>query len=242
MLNGLDLFSGIGGLALALKPWVDTVAYCEIDRFCQGVLLSRMADGTLSRGPIWDDVSSLSGAMLPAIDIVYGGFPCQDISIAGLGKGLAGERSILVFEALRLVAELRPSFVFLENVTAIRFRGSSTIVGRLAELGYDCRWDVLGAHDLGAPHQRDRWWFLAHTNRAGLPEPGSEPLQASPGEEPFRPPVKRGVQDEIWLPATGELCRVPDGLRPATHRIKSLGNAVVPQCAREAFCRLMGVS
>jgi len=86
-LNGLDLFSGIGGITLALSEWVRPIAYCEIDRYCQGVLLSRMRSGDISTAPIWDDVRTLKGEMLPKVDIIYGGFPCQDISTAGHGKG-----------------------------------------------------------------------------------------------------------------------------------------------------------
>ena len=166
-MNGLDLFSGIGGLTSALMPWVRPVAYCEIDRFCQAVLLSRMADGRLPVAPIWDDVARLGAAQLPPVDIIYGGFPCQDLSCAGNGAGLAGERSGLFFEVERLAREIRPRFVFLENVPAIRTRGADVVVGRLAGLGYDCRWGVLSAFDVGAPHLRERWWLLAHAHGIG---------------------------------------------------------------------------
>lgn len=166
MLYGLDLFSGIGGLTKALGPWVRPVAYCEIDAYCRGVLLSRMADGFLPVTPIWDDVRTLRGDMLPEVDIIYGGFPCQDISTAGLGKGLAGERSGLVFEVFRLIRETGAPFVFLENVPAIRTRGGERVVKELAALGYDCRWDCLSAFDVGAPHRRERWWLLAYSDEA----------------------------------------------------------------------------
>ena len=118
MLNGLDLFSGIGGLSVALSPWAKPIAYCENDRYCQAVLLSRMSDGQIETAPIWDDITTLVSGMLPrnGIDIIYAGFPCQDISVAGTGKGLGGERSGLFFEIVRLASELRPRFVFLENV------------------------------------------------------------------------------------------------------------------------------
>lgn len=170
MLNGLDLFSGIGGITVALLPWVRPIAYCEIDDYARRVLISRMADGTLPVAPIWDDVRTLQGGrdLLP-VDIIYGGFPCQDISIAGHGRGLAGERSGLVFEILRLIDECKPAFVFLENVPAIRTRGAERVVGELATLGYDCRWDCLSAYDMGAPHRRERWWLLAaHPKRIQL--------------------------------------------------------------------------
>lgn len=94
-LHGLDLFSGIGGIGIALELWVRTVAYCERDRYAQGVLLSRMRSGEIDRAPIWDDVTTLRGDMLPRIDIVFGGFPCQDLSVAGRGK--AWQESEAVF-------------------------------------------------------------------------------------------------------------------------------------------------
>lgn len=92
MLNGLDLFSGIGGLTLALAPWVRPVAYCENDRYAQSVLLSRISSGDLPNAPIWDDVRTLKAWDIPNVDIVYGGFPCQDVSVAGARAGLDGER------------------------------------------------------------------------------------------------------------------------------------------------------
>lgn len=162
MLNGLDIFSGIGGIALALAPWVRPVAYCEINHFACGVLMSRMADNRLHRAPIWDDVRSFRGAsIIEPIDIITAGFPCQDLSLAGSGRGLEGERSGLYREVLRLIGELRPGFVFLENVAAIRGRGADVVVGDLAALGYDSRWTTFEASAVGAPHKRDRWWLLA---------------------------------------------------------------------------------
>jgi DNA (cytosine-5)-methyltransferase 1 len=162
-MNGLDLFSGIGGIGIALEPWVRTVAYCERDRYAQGVLLSRMQSGEIDRAPIWDDVTTIRADMLPRIDIISGGFPCQDISVAGHGKGLDGERSGLFFEIVRLIRECNPRFVFLENVPAIRTRGGERVVKELASIGYDCRWTTLSAASVGAPHKRERWFLLAHT-------------------------------------------------------------------------------
>jgi DNA (cytosine-5)-methyltransferase 1 len=168
MLNGLDLFSGIGGISFALKAYLKPVAYCEIDKYAQAVLVSRMSEGQLFQAPIWDDIKTLSGCNLPSgIDILYGGFPCQDISVAGNGAGLAGERSGLFFEILRLDKEIKPSFIFLENVAAIRTRGLDRVVGELADLGYDARWCSLSASEVGANHKRDRWFLLAYRNPIG---------------------------------------------------------------------------
>lgn len=244
MLNGLDLFSGIGGLTLALAPWVRPFAYCEADPYCQAVLLSRMADGCLPPAPIWDDVRTLRGDMVAGggCDIIYGGFPCQDISIAGNGTGLEGERSRLFFEIARLVRDIRPPFVFLENVPAIAFRGLDQVTGVLAACGYDCRWDMLRASDVGADHQRERWWLLANTDSQRLERAGAQSLKESVGEFSSDVTAERGVQGALWLPATSELRRIPDGIRPASHRLRALGNAVVPQCAREAFQRLSGLN
>lgn len=169
MINGLDLFSGIGGIALGLAEWVRPVAYCEIDRYCQGVLLSRMHEGSLPAGPIWDDVRTLSSEHIGVpIDIITGGFPCQDISVAGSGAGLDGERSSLFFEITRLCGDLRPRFVFLENVPAITLRGLDRVLMEFTALGYDCRWTTVSAAELGAPHIRHRWFLLAHTDSPGV--------------------------------------------------------------------------
>jgi DNA (cytosine-5)-methyltransferase 1 len=167
-LSGLDLFSGIGGIGLALDEWVRVVAYCERDKYAQSVLLSRMAERQIASAPIWDDVTTLRGEMLPRIDIIFGGFPCQDISSAGLRAGLAGERSGLFFEIVRLAKETRAPFVFLENVPAIRTRGLREVVGAFAKMGYDSRWTCLSASSLGAPHKRERWFLLAHANGSEL--------------------------------------------------------------------------
>lgn len=165
-MNGLDLFSGIGGLTLALSPWVRPIAYCEIEPYARAVLLSRMEAGDLPSAPIWDDVRTLRGDDLPVVDIIYGGFPCQDVSLAGARAGLDGERTGLFREAVRLVRECKPKFVFLENVPGIR-RFVHTVRGELEALGYDCRDGFLSAGEVGANHIRNRWWILAHSGSAG---------------------------------------------------------------------------
>lgn len=169
MLNGLDLFSGIGGMSIALSDWITTIAFCEIDTYCQAVLLSRQASKDLDPAPIWDDIKTLSGSeFYYPIDIITAGFPCQGISCAGLGKGLEDERSGLFFEIVRLAKEIKPKFLFLENVPAITSRGGLRVVREVAEMGYDCRWCVISAASIGALHRRERWFLLAHSNVHGL--------------------------------------------------------------------------
>lgn len=164
-IKGLDLFSGIGGNTLALRDYIKTVAYCEYDKHAQSVLLSRMADGSIEHAPIWDDIKTLRGDMFDIpIDILFGGFPCQDISVAGTGAGLDGKRSGLFFEIVRLAKEIKPTFLFLENVPAVRTRGLDRVIQELTKIGYDCRWCMLSAYEVGAPHKRERWFLLAHSN------------------------------------------------------------------------------
>lgn len=164
MLRSLDLFSGYGGIALALREWCDPIAYVEIEEYAQRVIAERMADGSLPRAAILGDVKNIEGEVGDC-DIITGGFPCQDISAAGLGKGLEGERSSLFFEIARLAEEIQPRFIFLENVPAIRTRGLFAIATTLSEMGYDLRWTSVSAEYVGAPHKRERWFLLAHSNR-----------------------------------------------------------------------------
>lgn len=173
-MNELALFAGAGGglLASRLLGW-STVCAVEIEPYCHKVLMQRQRDGMLEHFPIWDDVRTFDGRPWRGlVDVVSGGFPCQDISVAGQGDGLAGKRSGLWFEYQRIVDEVRPAFVFIENSPALRTRGLGTIIEGLAPLGYDTRWCVLGAWHLGAPHKRDRMWVLAHADSDSASERG----------------------------------------------------------------------
>jgi DNA (cytosine-5)-methyltransferase 1 len=262
-LNGLDLFSGIGGISLALSEWVQTIAYCECDRYAQAVLLSRMLTGDLDAAPIWDDIKTLTRLQLPEVDIISGGFPCQDISVAGAGVGLGGERSGLFYEIVRLAREIRPTFVFLENVPAIRTRGLREVVRAFTDIGYDCRWTCVSAAELGAPHLRKRWFLLAHSNGArelqsawGKPE-GRDGLSISGetgsnaaslggnerawglGRESKAESVHTLTND--WWTTEPNVGRVAHGVPQRVDRLRGLGNAVVPAQAREAFERLIGL-
>ncbi len=247
-MNGLDLFSGIGGLTKALEDYVTPIAYCENDRYAQAVLLSLMQKGELVRAPIWNDVRSLQGSMLPPIEIIYGGFPCQDISNAGCKEGLAGKQSGLFFEIVRLASEIRPAFIFLENVSAITVRGAERVVREFCRLRYDCRWGILSAYDVGAPHNRERWFFMAYSDESRRSQSHLEREQPrrtkiiSPIET--RWPAKRGDIKKSWEPrytSQSRLDRNSYGISNWMDRRETLGNAVVPQQAREAFERLMGL-
>jgi len=153
----LDLFSGIGGFALAARRvgW-ETIGFVENDPWCQRVLAKNF-DGV----PIHDDIKTYTGTAGSA-DIITGGFPCQDISLAGEGAGLDGERSGLFFELARIIGEVRPRYAVLENVSALLVRGFDRVLGELVTLGYDCEWHCIPAAACGAPHLRDRIWIIAY--------------------------------------------------------------------------------
>ena len=161
----LDLFSGIGGFSLGLERSGNfkTVAFCEIEPFCRSVLKKHWPEV-----PIYEDVTKLSAARLQsdgiAVDAICGGFPCQDISTAGKGAGLEGERSGLWFEFHRLIKETQPKIAIIENVSALRSRGLDQVLRSLSEIGYDAEWHCIPASAVGAPHKRDRIWIVAYAN------------------------------------------------------------------------------
>ncbi len=164
-LNELALFAGAGGgiLGGVLLGW-RTVCAVEIDPYARSVLLARQNDGTLPPFPVWDDIRTFDGTPWRGrVDVVSGGFPCTDISAAGKGAGINGEHSGLWKEMARVVGQVRPRFVFIENSPLLRTRGFEQVQEDLAEMGYGCKWGVVGARDVGAPHRRDRMWIVADT-------------------------------------------------------------------------------
>jgi DNA (cytosine-5)-methyltransferase 1 len=171
-MNELHLFAGAGGGILGGKLSGHTcVCAVEIEPYPRQVLLQRQRDGILPKFPIWDDIKTFDGKPWRGkVDIIAGGFPCQDISSAGKGAGIEGERSGLWGEMARVVREVRPRFVFVENSPMLTSRGLHRVLGDLAEMGYDARWGVLGADDTGAPHRRKRIWILAYTKHSGRAE------------------------------------------------------------------------
>jgi len=154
----LDLFSGIGGFSLGLeRAGMQTIAFCEVDPVCRQVLKKHWPNV-----PIFEDVKTLTAKDIhDTVDVICGGFPCQDISLAGRGAGLAGERSGLWYEYHRLIEEIRPRYVIIENVAALRSRGLDEVLRCLDALGYDAEWHCIPAAAVGAPHQRDRIWIVA---------------------------------------------------------------------------------
>ena len=164
MLKLLDLFSGIGGFSLGLERTggFETVAFCEIDKFCQKVLRKHWPNVRQ-----YTDIKTLTAVQLTAdgitVDAICGGFPCQDISLAGGGAGMGeGTRSGLWSEYARLIGELRPRYVIVENVSALLGRGLDRVLGDLAQIGYDAEWHCIPAAAVGAPHRRDRVWIVAY--------------------------------------------------------------------------------
>jgi DNA (cytosine-5)-methyltransferase 1 len=161
--NELALFAGAGGGILGgkLLGW-RTVCAVEFDPYARSVLMARQNDGCLEPFPIWDDVRTFNGwPWRGCVDVVSGGFPCQDISAAGKGAGIGGARSRLWGEMARIIREVGPRYVFVENSPMLTSRGLGRVLGDLAEMGFDARWGVLGAVHAGAPHKRDRIWIVA---------------------------------------------------------------------------------
>jgi site-specific DNA-cytosine methylase len=183
VLSGLDLFSGYGGIARGISPWVRTIAYCEVERYRQAVLLSEMQRGRIDRAPIWDDVRTLRAEHLgETIDIISGGWPCTGHSVAGARKGLDHVESSLVSHLIRLFSEIRPRYGFLENVPGVFQTGFDRITAELAKLGYVGRYGVLSCYDVepNAWHERRRVWIaLADASRIGGDQGREEPLGIS---------------------------------------------------------------
>ncbi len=226
----LHLFAGAGGGILGgILLGHTCVCAVEIEPYCRQVLLQRQRDGILPKFPIWDDVRTFDGRPWRGlVDVVCGGFPCQDISSAGKGKGIRGERSGLWSEMRRIIGEVQPAFAFVENSPAIAFRGLGVVLGDLAELGYDARWGVFSAADVGARHQRERMWIVAgHWDTA---------QNADMQERRFYETSKESVRVmSEGISAEPEMGRKVDGLAYWMDRLAAIGNGQVPAVVRLAW-------
>jgi DNA (cytosine-5)-methyltransferase 1 len=262
----LDLFAGIGGFTLGLeRAGFETAAFCEIDPYAQKVLKKHWPGV-----PIYDDVRQLTAERLASdgigVDVITGGFPCQDISTAGRQAGIDGERSGLWSEIARLISELQPRYAIMENVTNIisgdSGRWFGRVLGDLAEIGYDAEWHCIPASAIGANHHRDRVWIAAHPsggerqsgaekqgvlrtlpengainhNLSGRGEAHTELLAHPNGTQRERGRLPIRIQQKhsdtflsSWWKAEPNVGRVADGVPARSHRLKCLGNAVVPQ-------------
>lgn len=189
----LDLFSGIGGFSLGLERSgaFETTAFCEIDPYCRAVLKKHWPGV-----PCYDDIRTLSAATLRrdgiAVDATCGGFPCQDLSLAGKRAGIEASRSGLWTEYARLIGELRPGIVIVENVPGILSLGLGRVLGDLAALGYDAIWDCIPASAIGAPHRRDRFWLIAYAGSEQHQGDSVALWRAAPEEFPIAYPANIG--------------------------------------------------
>lgn len=229
----LDLFSGIGGFSLGLeRAGFETVAFCEVDKKCHQVLKKHWPNV-----PIFDDVQTLNGDDIgQSVDVICGGFPCQDISLAGKGAGLEGERSGLWWEFHRLIKEIKPKYAIIENVSALRNRGLDQVLRSLAEIGYDAEWHCIPASAVGAPHRRDRIWIVAYgddkRSQGRLYWWANQKRESELGYLGRCSTVHGQSIKDQWT-TEPDVGRVANGIPKRVDRLKGLGNAIVPQIAQQ---------
>lgn len=245
-MNELALFAGAGGGILAghLLGW-RTVCAVEQNEYAASVLAARQNDGTFEPFPIWDDVCTFDGKPWRGlVDVVSGGFPCQDISVAGKGAGIDGERSGLWREMARIIGEVQPRYVFVENSPMLIQRGLAVVLGDLASMGYDAEWCCLSAQDVGAPHVRDRIWILANKMadstskrqpRQGMSFNASNKTQDR--KEKTSNAVNVRFRNKWSIEPTMD--RVVDGMANRMEQLTAIGNGQVPRVAAAAFSMMV---
>lgn len=227
-----SLFSGIGGFDLGFqKAGIKTIWQVEIDEYARRVLAKHFPDAKR-----FIDIRKCGIGNLARVDIVSGGFPCQDVSNMGKREGLDGAQSGLWSEYARIIRELRPRVVVVENVAALLVRGMGRILGDLAACGYDAEWQGIRASDFGAPHGRERIWIVAYAERAGLegqPRHGESWTGRKKQDGPISTARVFGNaagRDFHW-PIEPDVRRVAYGIPARVDRIRGLGNAIIPQIA-----------
>ena len=244
----LSLFTGAGGGLLAgeLLGW-RCVCAVEVNPYAREVLLSRQRDGSLGRFAIWDDIKTFQGKPWKGrVDVVSGGFPCTDISTANpKKKGLEGEKSGLWKEMSRVICEVEPEWVFVENVPSLVVRGINRVLWDLAKMGYDARWGVLGSEEVGIPMQRKRMWIVASRNkrrflRKGLSWETIWETLAGIARTDMQIPRPSDPVSANW--ANNALgIRGTNGMANRVERIVAIGNGQTPKLAAVAFSVLSGL-
>jgi DNA (cytosine-5)-methyltransferase 1 len=232
-----SLFSGIGGFDLGLENAGFKIAWqVEIDEYASRVLAKHWP-----HIPRYRDIRNCDWEHMRPVDVLCGGFPCQDLSFAGRRAGIDGERSGLWSEYVRAIRTLRPHYIIVENVPGLLTNAyMGRVLGDLAESGYDAEWDCLPASAFGAHHRRDRVWIVAYPK--GSRCEGDEILSPDSGSiraRVYAQSIRSGgfQKWEGWA-TESRICRVADGIPNRTHRLKALGNAIVPQIA-EALGRMI---
>jgi len=236
-LNTFHLFAGAGGGILAdLLLGHNPIGACEIEPYPREVLLARHRDGILPAFPVWDDITTLDGKPWRGlVDVVAGGFPCQDISAAGKGVGITGERSGLWGEMARIIREMAPRFVFVENSPMLTSRGLGVVLGDLAAMGYDARWCVLGACDAGGDHVRNRIWILADSHGFNVERDIKQKVSRFAGIQGSGNHRSDKTKEERRMLYAPGLLRKGNVVANQMDRLKAIGNGQVPQCAALAW-------
>ena len=240
-LRTLHLFAGSGGGILAdILLGHQPVCAVEIEPYCQQVLHARQKDGSLPWFPIFDDVKTFDGKPWRGlVEVIAGGFPCVDISVAGKGAGIEGERSGLWGEMARIICEVRPRYVFVENSPALVIRGLGRVLGDLAALGYDAQWGVLGAKSVGGFHERERIWIHAiHSDSDGI-QAAQPQLSVLETQDAYKGHARNlagtiGV-DGIRGLVDAYVQRDGNAVAFAMDRFKAIGNGQVPAVAALAW-------
>lgn len=242
-MNELALFAGGGGSILAgqLLGWRTRCAV-EIDPGARAILLDRQRDGCLPQFPIWDDIRTFDPKpWADRIEVITGGFPCQDISVCGKGAGIDGERSGLWAEMARCIRVIRPRLVVVENSPMLTSRGLCRVLGDLAAMGFDARWGVFRASGIGAAHHRARLYLVAYPNGSKLegldiPKPACIDTQEPRGRQ-----FTRAVDAALPADDYAQMPRNPNDVARGMDGLKATGNGWVPAMAARAIATLLGM-
>lgn len=237
----LSLFSGAGGglLGTKLLGW-EHIGYVEFNSYCQQVIAQRIKDGLLNEAPIFSDIRAFNsegfaGSYKGLVDVITAGFPCQPFSVAGKNLGEDDERNMWP-ETIKCIRTIRPTFAYLENVSGLLASGYfGRILGDLAESGYDCRWRILSAAEVGAPHKRDRLWIVAHSKRVGIQRDSEKQIQGKRALESGK--LNRWF---TWWDERPDKSKyfyrgVGDGVANYMDRLKAAGNGQVPAVVKTAW-------